>query len=369
MLALVIVGCANASDDAASSSTTLDPTISATPSTTTTRATPSTTTTQATATTSPTTTTTVFPPTDFDCPPVLVSGRETVRIDAGCSVIPLSVSPAPDTRRGGPLLFDDLAGGLLFQTDQKVIWWQESGGAGPRELVVAADDESVSLQDVSLVEGRVEAWFTRDRGSTIEDHVQILERVVIDGGEPSVVAETGAWESSSTVTVGGEVVAREHGAEGFYSFGLTDLQLSSPGSTSQPWNPYSEMEMDDTFLCDACPVGLIVSDDGRLVAYRDRGGNAADIAVLVVVDLESGEETHLEISGIGAPNNATGPYVGGLDLLGDLALVNISNELGQPLAARWVDLFDEGAAWTELPFRGDARFLRSDVQFGESESG
>ena len=142
------------------------------------------------------------------------------------------VRPASDPITGVPLLMDDLAGGLLYQTDGDAIWWQEAGEAEARVIVQAGAGESLTLQDVVVMEGGVEIWFTRDRGSTIDDYVVSLERMAVTGGSASVVGEIGSWESSSTATVGGEVIALETDSEGYHGFGVRNLDL---GQIPQRW--------------------------------------------------------------------------------------------------------------------------------------
>lgn len=115
-VARLIVGCATATNEVATSSTaSLEPIGTTLPTTTT----QSTTTTQARTTTTAATTTTVFPPSDFECPPVLVSGEQVIVVDEDCELTVAMTVP------GSPVM-DDLSGGLLYQTDLSSIWWLAS---------------------------------------------------------------------------------------------------------------------------------------------------------------------------------------------------------------------------------------------------
>ena len=123
--------------------------------------------------------------------------------------------------------------------------------------------------------------------------------------------------------------------------------------------------MEDTLTCDGCPIGLIVSDDGSKVAYLNPVAQVAIfLPVLVVVDLESGEEVaNVEVSGFGWPRGhpAEGPEITTIDILGDLVLVNGDDE-GQPFPAVWADIGVDEPVWEQMPVTGSARFLRSDVR-------
>ena len=253
---------------------------------------------------------------------------------------------------------DDLGGGLVFQTDDGGIWWRAVGEPAAERVVSAEEGERMLIQDVVLVGDRVEIWYLRERGFSIEDHVVFLERSALTGGQTSVVGEVGSWETSSTVTVGGAVVALETNAEGFHAFGVTDFELER---VAQPWNPYESMEMEETFLCD-CPKELIVSDDGSRAVFLDSlVQEAITLPVLVVVDIVSGEEmARVEVSGFGWASGE-GPEITTVDILGDLVLINGADE-GQPFPAIWTDLGAAEMVWEALPVPGFARFLRSDVR-------
>lgn len=263
---------------------------------------------------------------------------------------------------------DDLGGGLVFQTDDGGIWWQAIGDPDANRVVGAEDGERVFLQDVVRVDDRVEIWYLREQGSSIEDYVVVLERSTLTDGQTSVVGEVGSWETSSTVTIGGAVVARETNAEGYRGFGVTDFELER---VPEPWNPYESMDMEEGFLCVECPNGLIVSDDGSRAVFLDPlVEEAITLPVLVVVDLVSGDEVaRIEVSGFGWPLNAPaeGPEITTIDVLGDLVLINGGDE-GQPFPAIWADLGAAEPVWEALEVPGSARFLRSDVRLNELDA-
>jgi hypothetical protein len=318
--------------------------------------------------------TTVNPPSDFECPPVLVVADHLTRVGSDCSTTSLTLEDSefdPATFR----IMDDFAGGLVYQTDDSAIRWLGTGA--DRSIVVASVDdaeaESVNIEDVVVIGGVVELWLSRWRGLDwrdsydIENMVQTLERVVIDGGEPTEVAQVGGWEARTSVTVGGEKVGTEFLAEGNYSFAVRDLELQL---LPQPWNP---LDPDDPkpVGCDGCPTGLVISDDGsRAVFLSPDTEGATTLAELVVIDLESGKElARLEVSGFAWPLGypAEGPEITTIDILGDLVLVNGADE-GQAFAAVWTDLTAEEPIWGASPVPGRARFLRSDVRFDDLET-
>jgi hypothetical protein len=265
-------------------------------------------------------------------------------------------------------VMDDFAGGLVYQTDRNAILWLESGADRP-VVVASVDDpgaESVTIEDIVVVDGAVELWFSRWRGLDWEDSddiehvVQSLERVVIDGGQAIEVAQIGGWESDTAVTVGGDTVGIENWAEGFYAFAVTDFEMER---VPQPWNPYDPIEPQGVG-CEGCPTRLVVSDDGsRAVFLTPVAQEAMILPALVVIDLGSGEEvSRIEVSGFGWPlsSPAEGPDITMIDILGDLVLINGADE-GQLFPAIWADLGADEPVWEALPVPGSARFLRSDV--------
>jgi hypothetical protein len=273
------------------------------------------------------------------------------------------------------IVMDDMAGGLLYQTDEGAITWLEAGTdrVAPLVSVDDVDAESVVIEDVSTIDGGVELWFTRWRGldwedpDDIENVVQTLERVVVNAGEPTEVATIGGWESGSSVTVGGETVGIENWAEGFYYFAVTDFEMER---LPQPWNFYNPDEPKDVG-CEGCPTSLVVSDDGSRAVFLDPlVEEAITLPVLVVVDLASGEEVaRVEVSGFGWPLNAPaeGPEITTVDVLGDLVLINGGDE-GQPFPAIWADLGAAEPVWEAVEVPGSARFLRSDVRLSELDA-
>ena len=355
LLALAFTGCALEADDpvttitASPASTTL-PTVSTSPPTTR-------------PTTATSTTTSVFPPPAAECPPVLVVGERSTIIGPDCSTYAVEIDGTIQAA-DGLVLMDDLAGGLLYQTGPSAILWLETGAAGPTALVEAAPTETVWLEDVVRVVDEVEVWFTRWTGGDSdipEDHVQTLERMVVDGEHPTVVGQVGGWESGSIVTVGGEVIALQNWAEGFYMFSINDLELDR---LPQPWAPYDEPA---DVGCEDCPVNLVVADDGSKVAFLSpEPGETTIVPILLVVDIESGEElARIDVPGFDWPTGSQGdgPEAGFIDILGDVVLINGWNG-ERSVPAIWTDLRADEPSWEELEFRGDARFLRSDVRVG-----
>jgi hypothetical protein len=297
------------------------------------------------------------------CPPALVTNDGVVWVVNGdCSVARTTLtSVAESWGRLGSWLVDDLTGGVLYQSDDKTIWLQSPGSDEPVPLASAAEGEQVWLQDVSLSGGQRDVWFTRDRGSTIDDSLETFERVPIGESEPVVIAETGGWESGSTMTVGGVIVASQGFSEGFYTFGIWS---TDGGSLDQPWNPYREIP--EPFIgCEGCPTDLIVDDRGTRVAYLQPETEEFR-PVLVVLDPVSGDDVVRErladmsccSGGGGADLHATS-----IDLFEDNVLVNRADD-NRATFAMWKDLSDPDAEWQEFRVRGSARFLRSDLQVG-----
>lgn len=211
-------------------------------------------------------------------------------------------------------------------------------------------------------------WFTHHTGTTIEDARQDLAYVGLSGGPPVIVDEVGGWESGTGVTVGGDVLAYQTWAEGFYWFGIHHRDGSE---IAQPWNPYPSI-FEPNIGCEGCPMGLVVSDDGSRVAFLEPLGELEDyVPYLVVIDLTSGDElVRAEIDGMGWRHGSPGggPAVINPDLLGDIVVLEVIAD-DSVLPAIWADLTAEELVWRELPINGRARLLRSDVQFGESETG
>ena len=281
-------------------------------------------------------------------------------VAGACSVSPTSLTIPEGWGDLGDWLIDDLEGGVLQQADDTVIWHRGAGAQVPAELVVALDGEQVWLQDVSVLDGITQAWFTRSRGSTIEDVLQTLERVPIGGPTPVVVNEVGAWESASTATVGGEVVAYQTWAEGFYTFGIGAVDGSD---LEQPWNPYREIS--EPYLgCEGCPTDLIVSDDGARVAYL-HPETEAFTPLLVILDPVTGNDVIRErFHGMSCCQGGDSERrISDVDLFGDVVLLNVS-EGDFPSFAMWKDISDPEAEWQEFRVRGSARLLRSELQVG-----
>jgi hypothetical protein len=313
------------------------------------------------------TTTTVFPPTGFLCPPSLVFSLTVYLIDDSCGLTPMNLAPkAPLTTHDPPML-DDLEGGLLYQVDDKAIWWLSASSVEPVALVTVGDGQ-VELQDVSRLNGRPVAWFTRYTGATPEDALQTLERVTISvGAEPVLVEVLGGWESGGNITTGGDVIAVETSTEGFYTFGIQDL---SGNRIDQQWNPYENI--DDPYEgCEGCPRGLVVSDDGSRVAYLEPSGEGNQgPPTLVVVELEGPDVVaRMELDGYVFPGGApgVGPAVADIDLIGDLVLLDIE-EGSLAHAPIWADLGLSEPVWGELPAPGPGRLLRSLLVAGVDRS-
>ena len=360
---ILIVGCEPSTTG--STTTAPAPTTSSDPSATTVTTLPPTSTTV--------TTTTVFPPMDFECPPVLVVGDGLTAIDADCSVTDLGYegSVSDDSI---PLVMDDLAGGLLYQTDGTAIFWLEPGAdqAVPLVTVDHLEAESVRIEDVVTIDGEDELWFTRWRDLDWENvgdtsMVQTLERVGVGAGEPTEVANVGGYETGSSITVGGETIGMEQSTGTFYYFEVIDFEMER---LPQPWNFFDHDEA-KAWNCEECPTSLVVSDDGRRAIFLSPlVEDAIKFPDLVAVDLESGGElARLEVSGFAWPfsSPAEGPEITVIDILGDLVLINGADE-GQPFPAIWTDLGADEPVWAALPVPGSARFLRSEVRLGELDA-
>jgi hypothetical protein len=280
------------------------------------------------------------------CPPALVASEGAVwKVAADCTVVETSL---PVLSGYEATLVDDLAGGVIYQNDDQVIWHHAAGAAGPVQVAVASEGERVFLQDVTELDGVSEIRFNREVGSTIDDYVVYLERVPLSGGETVVVDDVASWEGGSDFTIGGGLAAEEWASEGWAGFVLRTLSL---GSVPQPWNPYETMEMDDYYLCGDCPRGLTISDDGSRVGYHI-GANDDVGSTLIVVELATGVESQFEVGSEGE-----------IDFFGDYVLVN-AFERNVPSFAVWKDLSDPESEWQQLRVRSNARLLRSELVVG-----
>jgi hypothetical protein len=296
----------------------------------------------------------IWPPPGFECPPAILTFREASVVDTDCALGLLFAESV------GPVM-DDTAGGVVFR-DSRHSGIRRIGSEGglPVDLVVPAPTESVELEDVTLLDGKVEVWFTRFSGSTPHDAVQTLERIPIEGGTSLVVAAVGDWESWSTVTVAPDVLALQTRAEGRYTFGLMTFDAVRP---PQPWNPYYNIE-ETPAACSGCPVAMVVSDDGRRVAFLEPKDDGIDVIVLVAIDLDSASQLlRLEIPGIDI-EEFSHPS---LDIVGDIVLVNPDGIL--PRRALWADLSVAHPSWQAMPEIGVARLLRSDLDLRALELG
>ncbi|MGI9609305.1 MAG: hypothetical protein ACR2NL_03320 [Acidimicrobiia bacterium] len=268
------------------------------------------------------------------------------------------------------LALDDGAGGLVFQRPPNagppdpratIIYYLPADSLAPQELLVPTGEQYLKLRDVS--EGAV--WYTRNEGDTPDTSRETLRTFNLTTRTVDQFAITGGWESGALeVSAAGSTVVAYWSSEA--SFGFTFF-AESGGLVGFEGNPYGadlfcgDGDMYDTngnFVRAACFEYAELSDDGRL-AFLERAFDGVQVRyVLIIVDLDSGEELFRQ--DLQRPDQGWLPKT--IDLLGNQAIVNRS-ESGLYRApfveALLVDL-DTGVV-SELGVAGNARFLKGPI--------
>lgn len=268
------------------------------------------------------------------------------------------------------LALDDGQGGLVFQRSSDafasfppdptatIIDYLPADSFEPQQLLVPTGEQYLELNDVQ--DGSV--WYTRREGDTPDTATETLRNYDMATRTVDEFAVTGGWESGSiSVSVGGANVVAYWGAEGTSGF---QFFADSGSRVSLPGNPYEfEQFCGDGQLFDAATGDLVaapcyeyaeLSEDGRLAYYERSFDGAQTRFILVVVDLDSGDELFRQ--DLNRPDQGWG--LDDIDLGANEVLVNRtqSGEWGAPfINALLIDL-DSGDA-DEVGVSGQARFL------------
>ncbi|MDH3606099.1 MAG: hypothetical protein OER12_03800, partial [Acidimicrobiia bacterium] len=202
----------------------------------------------------------------------------------------------------------------------------------------------------------------RTEGDSPETARETLRTYTQATGSVDQFAVTGGWESGSIgISVGGSNAAAYWGAEGTTGFSFYDESGGFVGFAGDPYGP--DVFCGDGTLYDVTTGDLVgsacfefaeLSDDGRLAYYERDFDGAQTRYLLVVVDLDSGEELFRQ--DLERPDQGWAPTA--LDLRGDQILVNRteSGEWGAPyIDALLIDITTGSV--TEIGIDGQARFL------------
>ena len=359
---LVLLAAACGDDEAASTSTTtVPPTTAAT-----TTAAPTTTSPSTTTTSSTTTTTTAPPPAGPPAGSILVTGEDGVYVAAGPDAASQIITADPSV----PIAFaiDDTRGGVIFQPnrgpwqyegDDSIVYWIPAGAAAAQELLVPAADQGLALEDVAAQGETVGVYYTRVEGKDAPETArQTLRRFDLDAGTVEEVAVVGGWESgSSPISVGGDTIVENSGAEGYIWIDFTNLggvEFESPA------NPLSVDEFD---CFPECFYYADLSPDGTRVALARLAPNANGFPTTPEIEIRNVATGALELS-VTLPDVGAFPWIDSLDLSDTHVLINIVEEGSVYPIATIVDLASGGLDTYLAPVGGVARFLRSAPELG-----
>ncbi|NNF10523.1 MAG: hypothetical protein HKN74_09585, partial [Acidimicrobiia bacterium] len=208
-------------------------------------------------------------------------------------------------------------------------------------------------------------WYTRrDAGGTPETTTETLLTLDIASGVVDEFTVTGGWESGALdLSVGGDTVVAYWSAEATTGFAYFDAE--SAARIGFPGDPYQSTqfcvdgslydEATGGFVAEVCFEYAQLSDDGRLAFYERAFDGVQVRYVLVVVDLDSGDELFRQ--DLERPDQGWAPVE--MDVLGDLVLVN-RTETGvfdAPYTRALLIELSTGLV-TEVGVAGQARFLR-----------
>ena len=261
----------------------------------------------------------------------------------------------------------DGTGGLVFQRSSDnfdlgpratIISYLPPDSFEPQELLVPTGEQYLTLWDVD--DGAV--WYSRREGDSPETATETLRTYDFANRTVEQFAVTGGWESGSiSVSVGGSTTVAYWHAEATSGFTYYSQGGGIVGFEGDPYG--ADVFCGDGTLYDGgtgdlvgptCYEHAVLSDDGRL-AYYERDFDGAQVRfILVVADLETGEELFRQ--DLERPDAGWLPVA--MDLRGDQILVN-RTETGV-WDAPYIDAFLidlASGAVTEIGIDGQARFL------------
>lgn len=258
----------------------------------------------------------------------------------------------------GGLVFQRSSDNFLLDPTATIISYLPADSFQPRELLVPTGEQYLYLRDVQ--DGAV--WYTRREGDNPDTARETLRTYDLGSKTVDEFAVTGGWESGSIeVSVGGPNVVAFWSAEAATGF---TFYAESGGQVGVDGDPY------DTGFCGdgtgvyntttgdkvgaPCYEYAELSHDGRL-AYYERAFDGAQVRfVLVVVDLDSGEELFRQ--DLDRPDQGWVPK--GMDLRGDQIIVN-RTETGvrdAPYTDAFIIDLTSGSV-VKIGLAGQARFL------------
>lgn len=358
-LALAVPACSGEDATESTIATATPSSTTAAPATTTTT---SSTTTTSTSTT--TTTTTEPPPAGPPAGSVLITAEEGVFVST-LDGVASKVIDANETAVNGLIDFaiDDTEGGIVFQPNtgswfftgnDSIVYWVPAGAGSYQELLVPAADQGLALEDVADQGATAGVYYTRtEGGDDPETTLQTLRRFDLDAKTVTEIGIVGGWESgSSPISVGGDTIVRNSGAEGYVWIDFMDLDGNEFDSPANPL-PLDEFDCfpDCFYYADLSPNGTKVAV-GRLAPNADGFPTTPEIEIR---DVATGE---VELA-VSLPAVTAFPWIHSLDLSDTHVLINIVEEGSEYPFATIVDIASGGLTIYPAPFGGVARFLRS----------
>ena len=261
----------------------------------------------------------------------LVEGDETTQLVEGPVYHPL----------------DDLQGGIIFQEEWgEIVYRLSPGQSEPHELLVAAPDQYLWLEDVVARGDDVEIWYSREGGYLFSDTVQTLRVYSFVSGSVTELEEV---ESGAQFSVSPDLFLGYYGSDGWYGFVLDNDQLIP---VTVPLDPVWLDFEDDPSSWAWLPA---LSDDGSEIAWLETEVVDPDLFRnrLVLSEVASGEITYQ----ISLPDYVD--LVHSVDLGDGVVLVNrYGRDESGWLPALLIELGPE-PTFTELPIAGNARLVRS----------
>jgi hypothetical protein len=358
---LALVGAACGDDDAAETTTSPAAATTTTEAATTTAA-PATTTVPATTTT--TTTTTEPPPVGPPAGSLLITNEEGVYvatldgvaskvIDADSSAVGGIISFAIDDTRGG-VIFQPSRGPWQFKGDASIVYWVPQGAGAAQELLVPAADQGLGLEDVAQQGDATMVYYTRVEGSdSPETALQTLRRFDLEAKTVTEVSVVGGWESgASPISVGGDTIVENSGAEGYVWIDFTDLNGVEFDSPANP------LPLDEFDCFPECFYYGDLSPDGSYVALGRLAPNAGGFPTTPEVEVREVASGALVMS-VSLPEVFAFPWIDSLDLSDTHVLINIVEEGSEYPFATVIDIASGGLTTYPAPVGGVARFLRS----------
>lgn len=246
----------------------------------------------------------------------------------------------------------DTRGGLIVQPDRSpffyagadaIAYWIPQGAGALQQLLVPAPDQGLVLEDVVAQDDGVGVYYTRTEGSLPDDARQTLRRFDLDAKTVEEVAVVGGWESgASRISVGGDRIALNWGAEGFIGIEVLDL---AGVVVESPANPLADGEFD---CYPDCAWAATLSPDGTRLAYSTVVAGVTTITIAEVADGST-------VMTFTLPTD--GPWqVESLDLGDDFLVVNRIEEGSEWNGSAYlVDLDSGGREFWEVPHNGIAR--------------